>query len=99
MKTAKLFAWLPGLLALAAVLAATLAPGPVRGFEMDRFGRTPVLEGGRIKPLDSVARNALLMIRSKQSVPYLGRDLGPDEWILDVLFRPEAAVNFVCSKS
>jgi ABC-type transport system involved in cytochrome c biogenesis permease subunit len=91
MKLAKLFAWLPGLLALAAVLATTLAPGPVRGFEMDRFGRTPVLEGGRIKPLDSVARNALLMIRSKQSVPYQGRDLGPDEWILDVLFRAEAA--------
>ena len=91
MKTAKLFAWLPGLLALAAVLFTALPPGPVRGFEMDKFGRTPVLEGGRIKPLDSVARNALLMIRSKQSVPYQGRDLGPDEWILDVLFRPEAA--------
>jgi ABC-type transport system involved in cytochrome c biogenesis permease subunit len=91
MKCSRLFAWLPGLLALAAVLATALPPGPVRGFQMDRFGRTPVLEGGRIKPLDSVARNALLMIRGKQSVPYQGRELGPDEWILDVLFRPETA--------
>lgn len=91
MKLAKLFAWLPGLLALAAVLATALPPGRTRGFDMDRFGRTPVLEGGRIKPLDSVARNALLEIRGKQSVPYQRRELGPDEWILDVLFRPEAA--------
>ena len=91
MKLSKLFTWLPGLLALAAVLATALPPGPVRGFDMEKFGRTPVLEGGRIKPLDSVARNALLMIRSKQSVPFEGRELGPDEWILDVLFRPQTA--------
>jgi len=90
-KLAKVFAWLPGLLALAAALATALPPGPVRGYDMDRFGRTPVLEGGRVKPLDSVARNALLMIRGKQGVPFEGRQLGPDEWMLDVLFRPEAA--------
>jgi ABC-type transport system involved in cytochrome c biogenesis permease subunit len=91
MKLDKLFAWVPGLLALMVVLAAAVAPGPVRGFRMERFGRLPVLEGGRIKPLDSVARNSLLMIRGKQSVPYEGRTLGPDEWLLDVLFRPQAA--------
>ena len=91
MKLSRLFTWLPGLLALAAVLATAIPPGPIRGFDLDRFGRTPVLEGGRIKPLDSVARNALLMIRGKQSVPVQGRTLGPDEWVLDVLFRPQEA--------
>jgi len=91
MKVAKLFSWLPGLVALAAVLCTAVAPGRIHGFEVDKFGRMPVLEGGRIKPLDSVARNALLMIRGKQSVPFQGRSLGPDEWMLDVLFRPQAA--------
>jgi ABC-type transport system involved in cytochrome c biogenesis permease subunit len=91
MKLSKLFTWLPGLIALAAVLATALPPARVRGFDMDKFGRLPVLEGGRVKPLDSVARNALLMIRSKQSVPFEGRELGPDEWLLDVLFRPQTA--------
>jgi ABC-type transport system involved in cytochrome c biogenesis permease subunit len=91
MKLVKLFTWLPGLLALAAVLATAIPPGPVRGFDMERFGRTPILEGGRIKPLDSVARNSLLMIRGKQSVQSQGREIGPDEWLLDVLFRPGVA--------
>jgi hypothetical protein len=91
MRLTKLFTWLPGLIALLAVLATAVPPGRVRGFDMDRFGRLPVLEGGRIKPMDSVARNALLMIRGKQSVPSQGRELGPDEWLLDVLFRPQTA--------
>ena len=91
MKLTKLFSWLPGLLAVAAVLATLLAPGKVRGFDVEKFGRMPVLEGGRVKPLDSVARNALLMIRSKQSVSSEGRSIGPDEWILDLLFRPGVA--------
>jgi len=91
MKSTRLFAWLPGLLALAAVLFTALPPGRTRGFDMASFARTPVLEGGRIKPLDSVARNALLMIRGKQEVRSEGRAIGPDEWILDVLFRPRVA--------
>jgi ABC-type transport system involved in cytochrome c biogenesis permease subunit len=91
MRLTKLFAWLPGLLALAAVLCATLPPGRTRGFDLETFGHMPVLEGGRVKPLDSVARNALLMIRGKQNVRYQGRTLGPDEWIADLLFRPQVA--------
>ena len=91
MKISRLFAWLPGWLALAAVLFTTLPAGRTRGFDMEAFGRLPVLEGGRVKPLDSVARNALLMIRGKQSVPFQGRTLGPDEWLMDVLFRPQVA--------
>ncbi len=91
MKLSRIFAWLPGCLALAAVLLAAVPAGRTRGFDMEAFGRLPVLEGGRVKPLDSVARNALLMIRSKQSLPFQGRTLGPDEWILDVLFRPQVA--------
>ena len=87
----KLFTWLPGILAVAAVLVALMPPAQVRGFDMEKFGRMPVLEGGRVKPLDSVARNTLLMIRGKQSVPSEGHGIGPDEWMLDVLFRPGVA--------
>ncbi len=45
-----------------------LPPPPADAFDLSDFSRLPVLEGGRVKPLDSVARNALLSIRGKQSV-------------------------------
>ena len=91
MKSNKLYAWLPGILAVVAVVFALLPPGRVRGFDVEKFGRMPVLEGGRVKPLDSVARNTLLMIRGKQTLPSEGRMIGPDEWVLDLLFRPGVA--------
>ena len=67
------------------------APGQVRGLDIDGFVRLPVLEGGRLKPLDSTARNALLVIRGQQSFRYQDRTVGSGEWILDVLFRPQVA--------
>ncbi|HZZ83377.1 MAG TPA: cytochrome c biogenesis protein CcsA [Anaeromyxobacteraceae bacterium] len=91
MKLAKIAPLLAGGLALAAVGAAMLPPRPVRGFDVDAFGHLPVLEGGRVKPVDSVARNALLMIRSQQSFRFEGRTVSADEWLLDLLFRPEVA--------
>ncbi len=87
----RLAKWLPAVLALAAAIFAMLPPRPVRGMEIEKFSRMPVLEGGRVKPLDSVARNALLVLRGKQSLRHEGRTVGADEWILDVMFRPAVA--------
>jgi hypothetical protein len=36
-------------------------------FDLEAFSRIPVLRGGRVKPLDSVARNILLVLRNKRS--------------------------------
>lgn len=91
MKARQLFLWVPGLIALILALLMLLPPGRTRGMDLATFGRLPVLQGGRVKPLDSVARNALLLIRSKQSVRFEGRTLTADEWLLDVLFRPQVA--------
>jgi ABC-type transport system involved in cytochrome c biogenesis permease subunit len=93
MKIAKILPWAAGALALVGALVALAPPGKVRGLDVAGFGRLPVLEGGRVKPADSVARNALLMIRSTQSFRYDERTVSPDEWLLDVLFRPEVAVQ------
>jgi ABC-type transport system involved in cytochrome c biogenesis permease subunit len=87
----KLAPWIAGALALLGA-ALTLFPArPVRGFDLDAFGRLPVLEGGRVKPVDSIARNSLMVIRGAQSFEYEGRTISADEWLLDVLFRPEVA--------
>jgi ABC-type transport system involved in cytochrome c biogenesis permease subunit len=82
---------LAGVLALGGALAGLAPPGAVRGLDLDAFGRVPVLEGGRLKPVDSVARNALLLLRGQQELRHDGRRVGADEWLLDVLFRPEVA--------
>ena len=86
--------YLPQLCAAVTLVGAVwglFGSGEVRKMDVRAFARVPVLEGGRVKPLDSVARNSLLVIRSQQSFHYNDRTVGPDEWLLDVLFRPDVA--------
>ncbi len=75
---------------------------PKAGFDVADFGRLPVLLGGRVQPLDSVARNSLLIISGKSTVPY-----GPGhsmlfgiksqarmtatEWLLETMTQPQFA--------
>jgi ABC-type transport system involved in cytochrome c biogenesis permease subunit len=87
----KLLPWIVGLLAVIFTLAGGSAPTARQGFDTDTVLRLPVLEGGRVKPMDSVARNSLLMIRSKQSVRHEGNSIGPEAWVLDLMLRPETA--------
>src|SRR5512138_1280502 len=89
----KLVPWIAAAAALAGAGIALVPPRPVRGFDVVAFARLPVLEGGRVKPVDSVARNALLVIRGAQSFRHEGRTVGPDEWLLDMLFRPDVAAD------
>ncbi len=44
-------------------------------FRLQDFASIPVVLGGRIQPLDSVARNSLLIIRNNTSVPLEGNTL------------------------
>ena len=87
----KYFAWIAGGLALVLALAFALPGSKPRGFDTQGFGSLPILEGGRVKPLDSVARNSLLVIHSRQGFRHEGRMVGPDEWLLDLMFRPQVA--------
>ena len=36
-------------------------------FDLESFSKIPVLRGGRVKPIDSVARNTLLVMRNKRT--------------------------------
>ncbi|MGB0344220.1 MAG: hypothetical protein ACPGGJ_02405, partial [Coraliomargarita sp.] len=61
-------------------------------FDLETFAEMPVQVGGRIKPLDSVARNALLILASRQKAETAdGRGLSPIEWFADLAMRPELA--------
>jgi ABC-type transport system involved in cytochrome c biogenesis permease subunit len=81
-----------GALALAAWPA--LAPAPRSEFNLAAFARLPILEGGRVKPMDSFARSALLSIRSKQTVLVDGKALSATRWLLDAALKPEVADTY-----
>ncbi len=91
MKLNKLLPWIVGVVALFAAVFAAMPQSKVNGFDVSAFAKLPILEGGRVKPLDSVARNTLLLIRSQQSFRFEGKTITADQWILDLMFRPEVA--------
>ncbi len=96
----KIFPW--ACLALFATeILVIMLPKKDGEFHLREFGRVPVLLNGRIQPLDSVGRNALLQIRSTGAVPleevpfwkfwHHPKKLKSTEWLLEVLSRPEVA--------
>ncbi len=82
-------------------MVVVLLPKTDGEFHTAAFGRLPVLLNGRIQPLDSVGRNALLQIRSTGDLPlelvptwkfwHHPEKLRSSEWLAEVLFRPEQA--------
>jgi ABC-type transport system involved in cytochrome c biogenesis permease subunit len=97
----KLKTWLP--LILTAVLAAwfvsTLTPEPDKDFHYSEFGKLPLVFNGRLKPMDSLARNSLLEIREKQTLniePWKGWNDDPkiisaNEWLINVMMNSAVA--------
>ncbi|MFP6887770.1 MAG: hypothetical protein VB997_09415, partial [Opitutales bacterium] len=104
--------WLPiALVAFFAIYALSkLRPPKYEGdFDFATFGKLPVQEKGRVKPLDTVARNALLVMRGKQTVPdgpeatyfeklFYGkkspRYLPAIEWFAELTLRPQKADEY-----
>jgi ABC-type transport system involved in cytochrome c biogenesis permease subunit len=63
--------------------------------DLAKFGKLPVLVGGRVKPLDTVARNSLLIIHGKQELGLDdGRTLSAIRWLTDVLFNASVADQY-----
>jgi ABC-type transport system involved in cytochrome c biogenesis permease subunit len=82
-------------------LGGVQAPKQKDGYNIADFGRLPVLLNGRVQPLDSVARNTLLVISGRSTVPYgpeksvLGMKyqdrMTPSQWLLEAMTQPNLA--------
>ncbi len=95
--------WLPILLTLvfAGWIAGSLrAPKDKDGaMAVETFGRLPIVSGGRVQPLDSLARNSLLQLREKQTAniePWKSNSdhpkiLSGTEWLLAMTMTPAVA--------
>ncbi len=92
---------------LALVAALTLAAPPAQAASplsagnwdndtLETFATVPILDGGRVKPLDTYASFLLLRLNGvrKLRMPEGGESLTPMEWFLDCLFYPEVARDY-----
>jgi ABC-type transport system involved in cytochrome c biogenesis permease subunit len=82
--------------ALLWVAAAFLPPKNASDdVDLATFGKIPVLVGGRVKPLDTVARNSLLIIHGRQNVrPANGKQITAMRWLTDTLFNTPVADEY-----
>jgi ABC-type transport system involved in cytochrome c biogenesis permease subunit len=78
-------------------IATSLLPSKSGKEDVDltEFGKIPVLVGGRVKPLDTVARNSLLIIHTKQTLRLTdGRQIPALRWLADTLFNARVADQY-----
>jgi len=90
---ARLIPWLIPVLCLLALGAwswRAIVPTP-GAFDLDGFGRLPVVSNGRVQPLDSLARNQLLAIQGKQRIPGENPPATPAGWLAELAFTPQEA--------
>jgi ABC-type transport system involved in cytochrome c biogenesis permease subunit len=90
--------WLALVLGVLWVGASLRPPKNLAAIDLVTAGKIPVLVGGRPKPLDTVARNSLLILQGRERVsrpdisePFVS---SPTEWLFDVFFRPEKADTY-----
>src|SRR5438034_191845 len=99
-KLLKLLPWF-FLVLFASEILVVMLPKKDGAFHTADFGCLPVLANGRIQPFDSIARNALLEIRSTGDLPLEQlpswqfwrhpKKLKSTEWLLEVMFQREQA--------
>ena len=95
----RLLFWIGPAIALLWVVSNLVTRPDVEG--LSEFARLPVLEGGRIKPLDTVGRTSLMILHGRQTLRLAdGNIVPPSRWLAEALFnapladsRPLFAIN------
>ncbi len=93
--------WFPPVLAvvMAVWFFGNLQPPKDKDFAFNQFGQLPVVADGRLKPMDSLARDSLLEIRQVQMLDlepwkewYVNhKTISADEWLANVTMNPAVA--------
>jgi len=78
------------LVVLGAVLVVPLTQRPhATAFDLAGFAALPVSADGRVKPIDTVARNALMLASGRQTLRIDARELSATEFMLELMARPQ----------
>ncbi|MES2792683.1 MAG: cytochrome c biogenesis protein CcsA [Planctomycetota bacterium] len=66
-------------------------------FDIEKFGRIPVVANGRMKPIDALARSSLRVITDREEFTSgegkEAKKIPATEWLLDVMAKPQAAAD------
>ena len=86
-----------GFIALLAVMSVAMhlsSKSYPDGWQLGRLGQLPVQEGGRIKPIDTIARTTLMMIGDKQTYKDTdGTRHEAIEWFAELILNPQQAAQ------
>jgi ABC-type transport system involved in cytochrome c biogenesis permease subunit len=83
--------WLISLVLVTWVISRMLPQKPVAGFDVAGFGQLPVLVGGRVMPMDTLARISLSEMNHHGTFTVDGKVQPATRWLLDVFMMPRRA--------
>jgi ABC-type transport system involved in cytochrome c biogenesis permease subunit len=87
----KFIPWVISLVLLTWVISRMLPQKAVAGFDMAGFGQLPVLVGGRVMPMDTLARISLSEMNHHGTFTVDGKVQPATRWLLDVFMMPHRA--------
>jgi ABC-type transport system involved in cytochrome c biogenesis permease subunit len=77
--------------ALSLAIVGVGGGGGSGGFDWDAAGRIPISADGRVKPLDTFARNNLLLLSGRQTYDVDGRQAPAIQWLVELISNQQAA--------
>ena len=83
--------WLISLVLVIWVISKMIPHRQASGLDIDGFSRLPVLVGGRVMPMDTLARMSLSMMNHHGTFNVDGRAEPASRWLLDVFMMPRRA--------
>ena len=78
--------WLISLVLVIWVIAKMIPHRQASGFDIDGFSRLPVLVGGQVMPMDTLARMSLSMMNHHGTYTVESKVEPPSRWLLCLLY-------------
>src|SRR5258708_6024004 len=87
----KAIPWLISLVLVIWVISKMIPHRQASGFDIEGFSRLPVLVGGRVMPMDTLARMLLSIMNHHGTFTVDGKAEPAGRWLLDVFMMPRRA--------
>lgn len=90
----RIFPWFVLIVLALWVLSHAMPPRYKGSYDWKAFEKLPVSGEGRVKPLDTVARNSLMVLSGRQTIRVDGELQPPVRWWADVVCKPDQARDY-----